>query len=88
MLQKFQAGALEGHIYRKTGVLHDLSPQNIMDCSISLGNDGCNGGFIDTGFEFVKENGGVNNEETYPFEAKIDQCKFKPDKVVAECTGK
>lgn len=58
-----------------------------MDCSQSLGNDGCDGGFIDTGFEYVKENGGINDEKTYPFEGKVDKCRFKPDKIAADCSG-
>lgn len=83
-----QAGALEGHWFRKTGQLVDVSEQNLIDCTKSYGNDGCMGGLVDPAFQYIRANGGVDGEESYPYESRDDQqCRFKPESVVAECTG-
>lgn len=39
-------------------------------------------------FDYVKDNDGVDGEESYPFEEKTAECRFKRDDVVATCTGK
>ncbi|KAH1022761.1 procathepsin L isoform X2 [Dendroctonus ponderosae] len=82
------AGALEGHWFRKTGQLVDVSEQNLIDCTKSYGNDGCMGGLVDPAFQYIRANGGVDGEESYPYESRDDQqCRFKSENVVAECTG-
>ncbi|KAJ3619800.1 hypothetical protein MTP99_005455 [Tenebrio molitor] len=81
------AGALEGHNFRKTGRLVELSPQNLMDCSTNFGNEGCSGGLMDPAFEYVRTNPGIDTESSYPYEATNGPCRFRPETVGAECTG-
>ncbi|XP_056633760.1 cathepsin L-like isoform X1 [Diorhabda sublineata] len=81
------AGALEGHHFRKTGSLVEVSPQNLIDCTQPYGNNGCSGGLMDPAFEYVRDNNGVDSEPSYPFEQKNGECRFKRENVVATCTG-
>ncbi|EFO16895.1 fibroinase [Loa loa] len=69
-------GALEGQHYRRTGRLISLSEQNLLDCSEDYGNSGCSGGLMDYAFDYIKENGGIDSESAYPYEAKEGPCRY------------
>ena len=58
-------------MYKKTGKLIPLSVQNLVDCSKSHGNHGCDWGNTYYAFLSVWINGGLEAEATYPYEGKV-----------------
>lgn len=74
-------GAIEGAWKRKTSTLLTLSPQLYVDCD--QGSYGCNGGYMETAFDFTR-NHGAELLSDYPYNAKVGDCKFDPEKVVAK----
>lgn len=80
-------GALEGQHFRKTKRLVSLSEQNLIDCSSAYGNEGCDGGWIDSAFQYIKDNGGIDSENSYPYKAKERACKYKKKTSAADLRG-
>ena len=52
----------------------DLSEQQIVDCSKSEGNNGCNGGTGSAVYDYIKAHG-VGKESDYPYTATETTCK-------------
>jgi len=53
-----------------------LSEQNIIDCSYTWGNQGCNGGLMDDSFQYIQDNGGIDTEDDYPFTGQNQSCQY------------
>lgn len=83
-------GALEALSKIAHGTLKSFSEQQLMDCSASYGNFGCEGGLMINGFHYVKDKGIVTEAE-YPYKAVEGSCQknggsFKISKI-AEVVG-
>ncbi|XP_016359505.1 cathepsin K-like [Sinocyclocheilus anshuiensis] len=83
-------GALEGQMKRRTGSLVPLSPLNLLDCSVSLGNRGCRGGYLSRAFLYIIQNNGIDSNTLYPYEHKLLQngaCRYSVTGRAGYCSG-
>ncbi|CAL8134903.1 unnamed protein product [Prunus armeniaca] len=65
--------AVEGINQIKTGKLVSLSEQELVDCDVKTGNEGCNGGYMEKAFSFIKDNG-LSTEKDYPYKGSDGIC--------------
>ncbi|CAG9314240.1 unnamed protein product [Blepharisma stoltei] len=76
-------GSVEGAWFLSGHTLVSLSEQELVDCSTSYGNQGCNGGLMDNAFKYIIAKG-ITSEANYPYTAKDGLCnKAKASQVNA-----
>ncbi|XP_024529729.1 zingipain-1 [Selaginella moellendorffii] len=70
------AEAIEGINKIATGVLVELSAQQLLDCSRSYGTDGCHSGFPQNAFEYLVDTGnGLSTASDYRFTGFNGTCR-------------
>jgi C1A family cysteine protease len=87
-------GSMECDYAIKTGQLISLSEQQLVDCSSSYGNDGCNGGWYYYAWEYAVADGGLCTEAAYPYVGVQQACKaascgpkYDPPKTYSKVTA-
>lgn len=84
-------GALEGANFLATGELVSLSEQQLVDCDHECDpeeegacDSGCNGGLMNSAFEYTLKAGGLMREEDYPYTGTDrSTCKFDKTMIAA-----
>lgn len=69
-------GALESTYMIQYGVKYDFSEQQLVDCSFSYGNDGCNGGWPKYALDYIWTNR-VSLENSYPYVGRVQNCQHR-----------
>ncbi|KAK6933427.1 Peptidase C1A, papain C-terminal [Dillenia turbinata] len=84
-------GSIEGAHFTATGKLLNLSEQQLVDCDHTCDpkdktacNNGCSGGLMTNAYKYLMEAGGLQEESSYPYTGKKDECKFDPNKVAVK----
>jgi cathepsin L len=68
-------GSVETAHFLSTGKLVSLSESQLVDCSSSYGNEGCNGGLMSQAMDYIKDLGWIDTEASYPYEDYDRKCK-------------
>jgi len=81
-------GSVEGCHFIAGKPLVGLSEQNLMDCSYSFGNEGCDGGLMTEAMAYIIKNNGIDTEASYPYQGESStDCLFTTKNVGATMMG-
>jgi len=80
-------GSTEGCHFLSKNRLVSLSEQNLVDCSDNEGNQGCDGGLMTQGMQYIIDNKGIDTESSYPYTAQDGTCVYKASNSGATLTG-
>ena len=81
-------GSTESAWYLSKNESVSLSEQQLVDCAGAEGNQGCNGGLMDYGFQYIIDNHGLTTESNYPYTARDGTCnKQKASNVASTISG-
>ncbi|KAH3743025.1 cathepsin L1 [Pelomyxa schiedti] len=78
-------GAIEAFWALNKGKLISLSEQQLVDCAKSC--HGCNGGWMDSAFQYVINMGGIESEDDYPYKGASSLCEADKTKYKASIPG-
>jgi len=67
-------GSIESASFLANRKFLPLSEQQLVDCSSKKSDQGCNGGHMDYGFQYVIDNKGITSEDNYPYTASNNNC--------------
>ena len=52
-----------------------MSEQQLIDCSVAWGNNGCSGGLVEYAYRYAEENP-LESEQDYPYKATNQKCQY------------
>ncbi|KAH8287948.1 hypothetical protein KR018_008864 [Drosophila ironensis] len=81
------AGTIEGQVFKRTGKILGLSEQQIVDCSVSHGNQGCVGGSLRNTLTYLQSTGGIMRAEDYKYVSRKGKCQFVRELSVVNVTS-
>ena len=68
--------AMQTHYAIKTGVLLDLSVQQLLDCAVNYATHGCHGGYFYGAFDYARKHGMEQNQH-YPYTGRRQPCQYQ-----------
>lgn len=74
-------GFLEAQSLIKNKKAVTYSEQQLVDCD-NMGDQGCNGGLMQTALEYVQSNG-IESDSKYPYTARDSTCKYNKSSAIA-----
>ncbi|XP_062136114.1 procathepsin L-like [Drosophila sulfurigaster albostrigata] len=76
-------GSLESHHFINLNQRVSLSEQNLVDCTRGYPyySQGCGGGWPIEALNYVRDNGGINTESSYPYEGEDKSCRYNKNNI-------